>query len=320
MIMDIPKIKEKLSKINGQITQIAGSLKSNTEAIFYPNNVMILPSSNLSSLGMKIAAVDSGFVSRNFFGMDLMLIRPAGTIFNYDNSKLLDAESVPKRPKINYAFNGSNEPAVDSLTRLGYELSLAINILKRDDVKVLLFDGSLLPLPADVIPESSPNFEKYKNVLNLVTELMSYTTMGKIVIGVVKDSKSTKISKKLDVNVRDILIIDKILNENEYTGYISVDEGKLKDFKWSKEIVASYLRPLSNDLPLRIEFNRSQIDEVIPLMFTLCKFSNMHAYPPPLIEADLRAAFSSKEINQHFSHIQNILGLKSMRRYSRPFK
>ncbi len=327
------EIRTRLNQIRSTIQAKSLSLRKENPNVFEPKNVIEYinnsekqnnGNSNRNNPdvlnGLKISAVDSGFVSRNFFGIDIMLIRTAGVVFEYDNSKLIHTDYIPKSQQVNYEFNTSGNPAVDSLIRLNYELELAIKMLENNAVDVLLFDGSLLPLPTDILPKSSPEYNRYKLVLNNIGKLMDFTFEDKIIIGVIKDSKSTHISKILKLNTRDILLMDYMLKENEYTGTINVDSGDIKELDWSSRIAASYLKPLEYDLPLRIEFSKEQKDNVIPIMFSLCKFSKLHAYPPPLIEADLRARFNMKEINSYFSHIQNTLGIKPMRRYNRPFK
>ncbi|MBI5047143.1 DNA double-strand break repair nuclease NurA, partial [Candidatus Micrarchaeota archaeon] len=149
-----------------------------------------------------------------------------------------------------------------------------------------------------------------------------------ILCGVIKDSRSRRISKQFSVNCSDTVLCSYLLEAEEMTIEMdyenSGDSNNLHKQKntLSKDVKFFYIKPSNDDLPLRIEYLASEeqmVDRLAFTVYSLCSISPSFAYPAVLIEADMRAALDQKEILA----IQNSLfsiDRKPLRRNSRPFR
>jgi hypothetical protein len=101
----------------------------------------------------------------------------------------------------------------------------------------------------------------------------------------------------------------------------------LKDLgKWAEKILSFYLKPVEGDRPLRVEFLSGQkpFSEIAQLIYSISCLNKSYAYPAVLIEADLRAALGSEELERAYASLFAKIGRTSailrLRRNSRPFR
>jgi len=298
---------------------------------------------NLNKL--KVAAVDSGFMLRSFYSVDIMLVKAKAAIFEYENNELKNSaiypelEIMPKPILLGHALERDELNAARSLHRLKEEIGLANKILQRFKPDVLLLDGSVVPQQADK-PRADSELKKfYKEVIGEFEMLYENSQkMGCLLIGVIEDSRGARMKKIIENEIGesfnmlgDVGIANILLRKNERTfvfSYSSEAEKHyiLADFKeeWRNKIFAFYLKPSEFDVPIRVEFiseNKSIANKIASIILSLSSFHKEYAYPSVLIEADMRARLNDKEINMVFEGLEKrIKGeFALMRRERRPF-
>jgi len=282
-----------------------------------------------AQLDISVGAVDGGLLAGRMHGADIVMARAAGVIFKYQNSRLETHSYHPsKNPPPEFEVRDSLEEhealAFRSLIRLKHELSCAISLIETYRPQLMLMDGSLLPLPADRPAEDSSLRPLYEEVLGLFSKLFSASSAGGCLLcGVIKDSRSKKLSKELGAGCTDTVLCGFLLEEGERTKELGYFEGKApnKDVgSLGERIKVFYIRPSKNDLPLRVEVLGGDVANAASLILTLSSISENFAYPAVLIEADMRAALDPAELERIESSLSALSGLRPLRRNSRPFR
>ncbi|VVC04216.1 NurA domain protein [Candidatus Bilamarchaeum dharawalense] len=271
-----------------------------------------------SPIDLSVCAVDGGLLAHRLHGADIVITRAVGVNFVYSNSTLKKCSYWPEKnpnPKI-FMKNSLDEHEAmvfRSLIRLKEELSCAILSLQKFSPQVLLMDGSLLPLPSDRPGEASELDSLYSEVLKLYEKLYQDCNAKKCsLIGVIKDSRSRKMAKEFGLNCSDSVFCNFLLKEFERTNTMSYSE--------NSGIDVFYIKPSKNDLPLRIETTSQASDFVASIISSLSSFSESFAYPAVLIEADMCAALDPKELEPIEFFLNQLSGMKPLRRNSRPFR
>lgn len=282
----------------------------------------------------NIGAVDGGLLHSEMYGVDLVVARGAGVIFNYQKNRLKKYTYIPGPfPTPNYEVRvGLDEiesKAFASLFRLREELEVALKVV--EDVKVLMLDGSLLPLPSDKPDGESEINQLYQEVIEKYKKLYEKCVKNNcLLLGVVKDSRSKRfveiINEKVSISAADAIFLKHLLKENERTAVFTYSGNNknpiLSDIgNWKERVYAMYVRASKMDLPIRVEFLSSALsfNEIASLILTLSKINNKYTYPAILIEADLRAALPSEEIERIEKELM-FFGARDLRRNSRPFR
>ncbi len=335
----LPLKNQKISGFKGEIFE---------EKLAYPVEA--------TELNYNIAGVDSGFVGKNLFSLDLFLVRSAGVMFSYKNNKLVNAAYYPGFFSFpNFVITDSVVREEDfscsmSLHRLMEEISLSKRIIQKFKPDFLFIDGSIVPQHMDK-PRKGSNIKNfYFEIIELFQDL--YETAEKNscqLIACVEDSRGLRFKSILEEilqnfngntpkeleNTYDAILLDYFLKESErssafsYTSSVQ-EHPVLKDFnkKWAEQIHVFYLKPSNFDRPLRIEFLHKkgslteQSQKIASLVYSLSSFHKEYAYPTVLIEADLRARLKPEEINIVYDKISDKLGSSFnllMRRDRRPF-
>ena len=318
---------------------------------------LILPVKK-AELNFKAAGVDSGFVGKNLFTMDLVLIRAVAAIFEYENNKLKKSFYLPSyfsfpTPDLSSSQLEMHEfECSKSLKRLVEEVELSKRAIEEHNPKFLFIDGSIIPQHQDKPRKDSKINPMYHHLLSKFQELYKTAEKNQCeLIACVEDSRGSRFRTILqdeimkNANIPKILalddcldsvLLDYLLNEGErslvfsYTKSIT-EHPILMDYEkeWAEKVRAFYMKPTKYDRPLRVEFLANgkhiteQVDRIASATYALSSMHREYAYPTVLIEADLRARLRPDEINVVYDKIIDKLGkdLKlRMRRDNRPFK
>jgi len=283
-------------------------------------------------LNLSLCAIDGGVLSYRLHGSDVVVVRAVGVHFVYENDKLKSFEHYPrKKPEScigHKTMLDEHEAGIfRSLIRLKYELECALNSLEKFSPQLILIDGSLLPLPCDRPQKESELNLLYDEVVSLYSKLFS--ECKKIdcgLCGVIKDSRARRITDKYGIISSDSIFCNYLLAEGEMTGEVSYYENKKQDelSAFAEYIKVIYMKASDDSIPLRIEIfdsgETSKVDNLASIVYSLSSISKRFAYPAILTEADMCAAFDSKEYESFESRLLSISGVDPLRRNSRPFR
>jgi len=271
----------------------------------------------------SVAAVDSGFLAARFHGVDVVVVRGAAVNFTYHREKL---ETVMYHPSKNPPLYWEAQMGLDEgealafrqIVRLQKEITHATEILEAMQPGVLLLDGSLLPLPSDKPVQESALFVPYQKLMAMVAALFEKAKRQQCaLIGGVKDTRARRWVATMDGFGNDSLFFHYYLEAGEKTEAVTYDETIL-----GKQVKILYMKPSSEDLPLRIEFlDNTDEEKIAGTIFGLTAISPNHAYPAPLVEADLRAMVLPEEMERLEQRLHLRLPfLHTLRRNDRPFR
>lgn len=329
---------EHIRTIENTIIEKANILRSSKQLFREGLEKELISSVSEIKINGLIGAVDGGLLAHEMHGTDLVIARAVGAIFQYKDSVLVSSKYFPNPfPEAEYEIKlGLDEReavAFRSLFRLKNEISCAIKMLNEQNLKYLLLDGSLLPLPSDKPNENSEIINEYYAVIQLYKKLYDTAQEKKCsVIGVIKDSRSRRfvdiVKTVVEGRFSDSLFLTYLLKENEKTfafNYSSDGEKHpiARDFgNMCNSFHVMYLKPVEDDRPLRIEFFSQNFNEIAELIHSLSKINRNYAYPAILIEADLRAALNPIELERAQKSLLMQTGMKLMplRKNSRPFR
>ncbi|MFH1199562.1 MAG: DNA double-strand break repair nuclease NurA [Candidatus Micrarchaeota archaeon] len=299
-----------------------------------------------------IAAVDGGLLSQELHAIDLLIVRSAAVIFSHKAGKLVGHEFFPSafpepQVHIDSALEGHEFAQWLELRRLDSEISLALSVLEKYPLRAFFLDGSIIPQHADKPPASSTLHPLYAALMSKYLRLYSLAEKkGAMLVGVIKDSKgkhflglllrhaSLAADAGLLAKTNDTSFIYSLLAQGERTfafRYSSAsDAPALRDLPgYGDKIWSTYIKAVKYDRPLRIDFllphkSTEAINSISSLVYSLSKHNKQYAYPPILIEADLRAALQQKEMDALYSRLTSALGMRPslfrLRRNSRPFR
>lgn len=350
----VRKAVEEIRVSESRISALTSHLrKDNPEfnAIDIADKNLFIPVADVPADGI-IAAVDGGLLSQELHAVSLLIVRSAAVLFNHRQGKLAGYEFFPRafpEPEVHvdYALEGHEFSQWTELHRLLSEIGLAVKVLENRDCNALFLDGSIIPQHADKPPSNSLLRPLYDLLIASYLRLYSLAEKKKcMLVGVIKDSKGKHFLSLLlrhanlpaDSSIlqktNDTAFIYSLLQEGERTfafRYASAsDAPALRDLKgFEEKIWSCYLKPVKFDRPLRIDFllpskNINIINSICSLVYSLSKHNKQYAYPPILIEADLRAALEQKEMDALYHQISAALGLRPsifrLRRNSRPFR
>ena len=318
-------MRDKLFSLANEIRQNQAVLREKVRELRF-NNPQFTHKVQRIQLSFSVCAVDGGLLAHRLHGYDIVIGRTVGVSFIYESSILKSFDYYPEKyPNTSIELrSGLDEHEANvfrALFRLKQELECALKIVGKHSPNMLLMDGSLLPLPSDKPGDGSELAPLYSEVLTLYERLYALCEQKKCQLcGVIKDSRSKKLSKGLGLNCSDTVLCSHLLNEGERTSDFSYFDETTHHADFTKRIKVFYLRPSEHDLPLRIEMLQSvqDVDRVASVLCTLSAISDNFAYPAILIEADMRAALDSKELSSINSLID--MDIKPLRRNSRPFR
>jgi hypothetical protein len=305
--------------------------------------------------GLRIAGVDGGLIRRRFRSIDLILTRGVAVVFQFGPEEGPSVDFFPSafpEPAIRPVMLTLPGPELDqlaSLERIAAELRVTLSVLDEYHVDLVLVDGSLFYHPRDRPSVGSAVYEKFQEVIALYRQLYHKAReKSTILVGVVKDSRSTRIVSILgDVLPhilrnpsvfemmqgvdyrwllkfsRDCDLLDTFLEEGErtfafkYSAELIQNTNTLSDdlSRWASSIWVTYLKTARDDLPIRIEIlvddsnGAAQVDKALSVILPLSWQHPEYGIPTPVLEADARARISNNETQLIVDRLMALSGL-----------
>ena len=262
-------------------------------------------------LNEKIAGVDSGFVDKSLFVVDLVLVRSVGVVFDYKNSIVERAHyhpnffSFPLPHLTKNALDLDEFACSKSIIRLQQETKTAREVIEKHSPKYCFLDGSIIPQYADKPRKDSRIKEIYHSLIESFENLFETAEKKNCaLVACVEDSRASRFGAIISEQVLkgekiaeasyleecfDAVLLDYFLDVGERSmlfKYTSATEAHphpiLSDFseRWRNNIFACYLKPAPLDRPLRIEFihneEKSLPREAEELASVALALSSMH--------------------------------------------
>jgi len=287
--------------------EIRESLLANKYSLFEESqNIQKITKDN----NVTVCAVDSGFFSDSFTGLDFAYVKTAGSYFNYQNGKLTNYKrDIRYRDKniyfSDYPLQKDEIHKFVSIKRIRDELKSLKNIVKDYTPELLLIDGPVLPQPVDRPLNNSKLYHDYKGMIVNFVELYDICkSQDTKLVGCVEDSRAASfldLIKEKNDRINDTLFLDLVLNKGEALSFFkifSTDSNiinqDLEEFG-KFEFFASYLKP-NEDYPLRIETLSKDFSNIRNKICFLAGHFKEYAFPTPLIDADKQAKLNNKEV------------------------
>ncbi len=314
------------------------------------NSVAIEKNQNLS-----FAGVDSGFVNKQFNFANLIIIKEAGCIFNYKDSKLSSVKYFPKVYNLAKPYLATGSLEIEeiiwntSILRLKKELSLSLNIIEKNpSLDFMLIDGSIIPQYISKPTKESVFYKDYFKLLSLFNSLYNISKKNKtFLVGCIEDSRGDRFfnflknnffKDEIDFSLSDSFLVFSLLSKNQRTCVFKYSDSLnehpvLKDFNSDiyNNLYVCYLKLSEDDFPLRIEFIyfkefglslKEYTDFIVSNIASISSFNKRYVYPAPLIDADLQSRLKLQEIElivQSILEKTKKMGFRLPRRESRLF-
>ena len=303
--MELSLLKSSVGRISDRIVAMEDRRKKASSAVksigglrFKVGNLTddrIINTVEKSGMNFSVGGVDGGMVARSFHGVDLVVIRAVGVIFDYRNNKITSNKVfAPKAPFIT-EVDSSNDGeliTVASLYRMKEEVSRAIE-LAGDSPDFLLMDGPLYPHPSTRMAKGTHLFKLYSEVVGLYDSLAGMCRdNGTVLVGIVEDSRSRYFAKVLLDKIvpalpekhrelfskvprfRDTALLYDALAPGERTFTFKISG--IQDLKYRDNVFAFYMKTAKYDRPLRVEFlstnPREDLPDVASKIYSLSAF------------------------------------------------
>lgn len=307
---------------------------------------------------IRILGVDGGIVKHSYHGLDLMLMRSVGTIFEYSDGKLNrvdyhpDSNPLPDPRIIFDSFSDIELNSCYNFERQIMEINSAKEAIEKFKPDVVMLDGSVIPhyVPK---PDNPVLVEYYQNLIKTYISLFEIVKNTKTILaGVIEDSRGIKfcdilsrtvldqaesdVSKELKLvleKTKDSNLLYYALNKGERTCVFNYSKNPkvhpiLKEFEsMGNSFYSFYIKTVDFDRPLRVDFIGSgniheTVNKLSNILMQTCGHSG-YGFPSVLIEADQRARLTEKDLDMFYSDLINRVGnvstLFKMRRETRPF-
>ena len=316
--MEISSLKAALGEIGGRIQELEGRRRQMVSVIkeikdrrFRIGNLtkdaVINPVEKVKVSG-RVGGVDGGLLAKSFHGVDIVMTRAVGVIFEYRNGKVVGTEiNSQKVPLVRWvsAEHEGELVTVASLYRMGVEIGKAIELAGKVDF--LLLDGPLYPHPSTRVAKGSELKKKYMEIVRLYNTLeKKCREAGTRLVGVVEDSRSNYFSKLLEKvdgrlegvsSFRDTALLFDTLETGERTLLFKISN--IQDLSYKNDVYGFYIKSARYDRPIRVEFISGEpgkdVDEVARLVYSIAAFPR-YGLPSVLVEADLRAKLKQNYI------------------------
>ncbi|MFP4045535.1 MAG: DNA double-strand break repair nuclease NurA [Candidatus Aenigmatarchaeota archaeon] len=317
-----------------------------------PENHLSLPVKPSDLKNRKIGAVDGGLVKKEYHAVDLVLTKAAAAIFEYHGELenvyyLPDPIPTPKLSVFTRPYSQRDFSLAANLERMDIEAELMLKT-RRQDLDLLMLDGSIVPHPSSRPDKDSLAHEKYKEVVRKYEKLL--TSSAAHVVGVSEDSRSTRLSEILSDKIlskvssprsdelekilettRDTNLLFHVLKQGERSFCFPYNKDSKKS-NVKKELIENvysfYLKTTEYDRPIRVDFYAEEkpikkADEIASLLLPVSSQNEEYGIPVMLIEADSRAKLREEELGFIYSTLQDKVGsvpsLYKLRRNKRPF-
>lgn len=264
--------------------------------------------------------------------------------------------SFPKPIILKAGLESDEQLQSVSLIRLKEEVNCSIEIIEKFRPDFLFIDGSIIPQYQDKPKAGSELNEDYNSIIHLFQKLYKTAQENNcVLIACVEDSRGTRFRQILSEEILpkspigsktpttlisssfDTSLLDYYLLPRERTFVFPYTKNPtshaiLKDYEkdWQESVFVFYIKSTDFDNPLRVEFlcknhlDKKELkklsDNIASIVFTLSSLHKEYSFPSILIEADLRAGLSEREINLVYERLLDKMNPKmSLRRNNRPF-
>ena len=352
--MEISTLKATVGRIVNRINDLERRRKKNSNALrsiselgFKVGNLTddkIFNKVEKMPLNFVVGGVDGGLLTKTFHGIDVVLTRAVGVVFDYQNGRIVKSKVFPQKMPFITEVNSSDDGeliTLASLYRMNEEIKKAIEVAKTASPEFLLLDGPLYPHPSTRIAKATDLHHVYKSVVSKYNELQKVCEeRGVSLVGVVEDSRSRYFSKVLfetlvpglpkkhqelfsnNFSFRDTALLYDALQMGERT--LAFKLSGIQDVNYKNSVFAFYIRTAKHDRPIRIEVTsknpKNLLAKIPQMIYGLAAFPS-YGIPSVIVEADARAKLSQR----HMISIQKMLYSKSqsplvmnLRRESRP--
>ncbi|MHA1305619.1 MAG: DNA double-strand break repair nuclease NurA, partial [Candidatus Heimdallarchaeaceae archaeon] len=160
-----------------------------------------------STEGLKFAGIDGGVIHKSLNYFDIAMIRAVGVLFYHTKKDKPKVRYFPEEnpfPDILTSIEPLSQNEVEiliALWRMQKEIRCGIELLEQDLPDIVILDGSVLPF-VDIKQVQSNTFllSQYKRVRALYRRLYMLCKKNRsLLCGVVKDSRSALLTKKLSL-------------------------------------------------------------------------------------------------------------------------
>lgn len=282
----------------------------------------------------KVVGIDGGLLTSRLHGLDLVILRSVAVY--YENGPNLKVDYYPNPTPIPKLFYLSTDDEVDahlfaSINRQLMEFQVALQSLVKFKPEMLLMDGSIAPYPRK--PESGLiSREVYNSMIETVLRLFENAEKNKVILaGVSKDSRSRRLSQRMNANFPDTVLLFDVLEVGEMSEVFPIADNPethavYRDIKaWGEKIHSFYLKCAKYDRPIRVDYlgDKKDAEKVAGMILSQSCFSNNYGYPTVLIEADQRAKLRELDSEHIYNLISHMVGfspsLLKLRRELRPY-
>lgn len=351
--MELSTLKSAVSKIAQKIGSLESSRKRTSAALRSIGDLkfkigsltddQIINAVEKTKPTCSVAGVDGGLLTRSFHGIDIVVTRAVGVVFDYKDGKVMTTKVFPQKVPFISEVNSTNDGeliTVASLHRMKYEVSRAIQIVEEASPDYIMMDGPLYPHPSTRMAKGSHLNKLYREVVSLYDKLVATCeARGTKLVGIVEDSRSryfaSVLFEKIVPNLqnhskefsgvegfRDTALLYDALKPGERTCTFKIHS--IQDLKYKTRVFAFYIRTAKYDRPLRVELLSEEpgkdVEKLAPLVYGIASFPR-YGLPSVLVEADMRA-----KLKKHYMHyVQRALFSKSnsplvmsLRRENRP--
>lgn len=344
----IKKLEKKKEKLSSSLLEKSTQICNDSDLLIENNIIKEFKPEKFDSA--EVIGLDGGIVKEELLGADIVLTRAVAPYFKFKNGKLASSSYIPNRspkpePFIIEGLSRQGFQKASSLLRVEKELSLAEKALD-EEPDILLLDGSIVPHYRDKPSKSSENFERYERVLETLNKLYKKSKDKKVLLaGVIEDSRNSQICKDFAKHledekstemlnkIRDLDLIDKVMEKNSRTSLMKYSEKKekhpvLRDLESGKDIFSFYLKTAEKDLPVKIDFlsfgrPEREVEKIKNLIVPISSFNKRYGIPSVIIEADQRAKLSKNNLKAFKKDLRTEVGnlnyFKDLRRNRRPF-
>ncbi len=351
------KISERLRGLKSSV-EIKEMTPGGDEELLEETLFVKIPRNDAGGFDGRVAGVDGGLLSISCQGVDLLVARAVGVVFNYSSGRLASCEYFPEKspqPAILELSGGAQDVDVrlmSGLNRTLLEMECALGCARKFSPDFLILHGPVGPHLSTKPDKGSPARAVYEKLNSAYLELYGHCSDKNLtLLGVVEDSRGGRFSEIASRHflppsaaagqsgMRDTALLFDALDHGERTFAFKyatspAEHPVLSDLKkWGSMLYSFYAKTAECDRPIRVDFLAfegagngtvgKQADNIASRLFSMSHWNRMYGLPPVLIEADCRARLSMEE----GEFIQNTLSdkvgasplMSDLRRSGRPF-
>jgi len=349
---------ENLRKKTGKFLRELNSAELQTDREILEKKVF-LPVEKKSFEKLKVAGVDGGLLKKSLHGIDFIILRSVGVIFDLSSGNLVNSEYYPSAipdPTPHFFQDPFSEIEFEISTNIFRqiaEVNTAREVVEKYSPDIIFLNGSIIPHYIFNTERNSIIFPHLQKLISSYQALFeTVATRQTLLAGVIEDTRGMRFSeiinsylasradretitglKILLMNSKDTNLLMHALQFPERTFVFNYSSSPshhpvLREFgNFSEKVFTFYLKNTEFDRPLRIDFlgDKNPIksaDEISSIILNLTGHSN-YAMPSVLIEADQRAKLSESDLQsimmELMNHSGNLPSLFELRRNQRPF-